>query len=139
VKATSRAHDKQVSLNTNRNFHLLQAAKPWASSEDTAAFGRGRGSPRGRGFRGRGGRPGNDWNPRHDNFNAGGQDNFSPQKPFNQGRGQFNQKSKFQRNPPNPNQQRAQNNGNNFISGNSSGYSQKPKPQQKNFRGGGAN
>jgi hypothetical protein len=63
VKATSRAHDKKVALNTSKNYNALQAAKPWASAEEVAAFNRGRGAPRGRGVRGRGNsRPGNDWN-----------------------------------------------------------------------------
>jgi hypothetical protein len=72
VKATSRAHDKKIALNTNRNYNALQAAKPWASPEEVTAFNRGRGSPPGRGIRARGGyRPGNDGNPRFDNFNSG--------------------------------------------------------------------
>jgi hypothetical protein len=75
VKATSRAHDKKIALLTNRNFNVLQAAKPWASTEEVAAFNRGRGGggQRGRGT-GRGQanpRPGNDWNPRYNNSNPG--------------------------------------------------------------------
>jgi hypothetical protein len=46
VKATSKAHDKQVSLNTNKNYNALQALKPWASSEEIAAYvARGRENP----------------------------------------------------------------------------------------------
>jgi hypothetical protein len=53
-----------VALNTNFNYNALQAAKPWASAEEVAAFAnRGRGAPRGRGVRNRGNfRSGNDWN-----------------------------------------------------------------------------
>ncbi len=54
VKATSRAHDKKVALNTSKNYNALQAAKPWASAEEVSTFNRGRGSPRGRGPRFRG-------------------------------------------------------------------------------------
>jgi hypothetical protein len=123
-------------LNTNFNYNSLQASKPWASTEDAAAFARGRGAPRGRGFRGRnGGRTGNDWNPRNDNSNSGGQDHFSPQKPFKQqGRGSFNPKSKFPKQPQNQHQQRG-GGGNN----NNAGFQQKPRFPQKNFRGGGGN
>jgi hypothetical protein len=142
VKATSKAHDKQVSLNTNRNYNALQASKPWASPEDMAAAARGRGAPRGRGFRGRGGggvgRQGNDWNPRpNNNYNSGGNEHFSPTKQFNQGRGQFNSPNKF---PRNNNQQqgppRGQNHGNQHGNQNS-GFQQKQRSANKPFRGGG--
>jgi hypothetical protein len=139
VKATSRAHDKQVSLNTNKNYNQMQASKPWASSDDVAAFGRGRGAPRGRGFRGRSdGRPGNVWNPRNEGYNSGGSDQASPTKTFNKGRGQFNSAPRFQRNGPQQNQQRGQNQGNNNQGGNNNaGFSQKARNQNKNFRTGG--
>jgi hypothetical protein len=72
VKATSRAHDKKIALNTSRNYNALQAAKPWATAEDVAAFNRGRGAPRGCGVRFHGNsQPGNDWNPRYHNSNLG--------------------------------------------------------------------
>jgi hypothetical protein len=139
VKATSRAHDKQVSLNTNRNYNVLQAGKPWASSEDMAALGRGRGAQRGRNPQGRGGgRSGNDWNPRG-NFNTGGPENFSPQKPFNRGRGHSQPYNKFPRGAPQTNQPRNNNNNGGNSSNNSGGYPQKPRPNNKNFRGGGNN
>jgi hypothetical protein len=134
VKATSRAHDKQVSLNTNKNYNVLQASKPWASSDELAALARGRGASRGRGFPGRGGgRAGNDWGPRNDKFNAGGTDQFTPPKSFNSGRGHFNHGQKPARGNPQANQQRnPQQNSNN-----NAGFSQKPRPQNKNFRNGG--
>jgi hypothetical protein len=144
VKATSRAHDKQVSLNTNKNYNMMQASKPWASSEDVATFNRGGGAPRGRGFRGHGGgrgggRPGNDWNPRN-NFNSGGSDSSSPQKQFNKGRGQFNSNPRFQRgnqqSNPNRGPQQGGNNNNNGPN-NPGGFQQKPRSQNKGFRGGG--
>jgi hypothetical protein len=136
VKATSRAHDKQVSLNTNSNYNMMQATKPWAPAEDVVAFGRGRGSSRGRTPQGRGGgRSGNGWNPRN-NFNAGGSEHFSPPKPFNRGRGQFPSNPRFQRGGPQGQQPRNNNNNGNNSSG---GYPQKSKPQNKSFRGGGNN
>jgi hypothetical protein len=136
VKATSRAHDKKVSLNTSRNYNVLQASKPWAPQEDAAALARGRGAPRGRGFRGRGGgRPGNETNPRND-FNSGGSDYGASQRP-NRGRGSFNSNQRF----PRGNHQQGQNrNNNNFNSGNNTGgsFQQKQRPQNnKSFRGGG--
>jgi hypothetical protein len=74
VKATSRAHDKKVALNTSRNYNAFQAAKPWASADEVATFNRGRGAgaqrSRGRGMRG-GFRQGNNSNPRYDNNNPG--------------------------------------------------------------------
>ncbi len=97
VKATSRALDKKIALNTNRNYNALQASKPWASAEEVSTFNQGRGSPRGRGMRIRGnGRPGNNWNPRNESFNPGGghygsnqpNQNFQNRGNFNQGRGQ---------------------------------------------------
>jgi hypothetical protein len=54
VKATSRAHDKKIALNTSQNYNALQAAKPWATAEEVAAFSQGRGATRGRGVRSRG-------------------------------------------------------------------------------------
>jgi hypothetical protein len=52
VKATSRAHDKKVALNTCQNYKALQSTKPWASHDDVSTFNRGRGgpAPRGRGM-----------------------------------------------------------------------------------------
>jgi hypothetical protein len=135
VKATSRAHDKQVALNTNKNYNALQGSKPWASSDEMAALARGRGAPRGRGFQNRGGvRTGNDWNPRNDKYNSGGADQFTPPKSFNRGRGQFNHGQRPPRGNPQANQQQRnpqQNNNNN------AGFSQKPRQQNKNFRNGG--
>ncbi len=67
VKATSRAHDKKIALNTNRNYNALQAAKAWASAEEVAAFNRRGGLSRGRGGRGRTSFcQGNEWNPRNE-------------------------------------------------------------------------
>jgi hypothetical protein len=149
VKATSRAHDKQVALNTNRNFNTLQSSKPWAVADDNSNFGRGRGaSIRGRGASNRGGRPGNESFPRNNNnFSSGGQGysgqprtNTAGKSNFNQqsGRGQRGgpQQQGYQR--PNPN---ANNNnpnqghpGGNFNNG---GYPSKPRPPNRGFRGGG--
>lgn len=113
IKATSRAHDKKVALNTNQNFKALQATKPWASAEEVLIFNRGRGSLRGRGMRNRGtGRPGNDWNPRHENFNpGGGQYSANQSNPNFQNRGNFNQ-GRGQRGGQHPNSGRGSNNNN---------------------------
>jgi hypothetical protein len=148
VKATSKAHDKQVALNSNRNFNALQAAKPWASAEEVAAFGRGRGGPKGKPFQNQvGGRPGNDFGPRNNSFGGPGGSRFpTPQRNNNfNNRGNFNAPPKFQRNNPqqqgqqrnnnaNPTNQGNANNSNNFNAG---GYQQKPRPPNKNFRNGG--
>ncbi len=147
MKATSKAHDKQVSLNTNKNYNALQAMKPWASPEDVAAFAKGRGNPRGRGgFPPRGGgRPGNAFSPRNDGFFPGGHQFQNPQLKGNPGRGQYNSPPKFQRNNApqgqqrhnansgNPGQNNSGANNNNF----NNSYNQKSRPQGKAFRGGG--
>ncbi len=146
VKATSKAHDKQVSLNTNKNYNALQASKPWASSDDMAAYNRGRGAPRGRGGnqnRGGGG-PGNAFFPRNKGFSPGGQQFQGQQRGSNPNRGQFNSPPKFQRNNAQGGQPRGnQHHGNpgpnntNNNHGFNGGYQQKPRPQDKAFRGGG--
>jgi hypothetical protein len=144
VKATSKAHDKQVSLNTNRNFNQLQASKPWASPDEVAAFNRGKGAQGwGRGTPMRGGRPGNDFFPRNNMLSPGGS-NYNPaQRPNNGGKNNFNQAQKpqrgnhhqgFQRPNNSNNAPNNQGQGNNFNSG---GYQSKPRPPNKSFRGGG--
>ncbi len=149
VKAASKAHDKQVSLNTNRNLYALQALKPWASSDDLAAA-RGRGFSRGRGFPSQGGgRPRNDFGPRND-FNSPGGSQFPTNQRGNfQQRGQFNSPPKFQQRGNQPQgQQRNNNSGSNLQGGgsnnhnrgnnfNNGGYQNKPRPPNNNFRGGG--
>jgi hypothetical protein len=136
VKATSRAHDKKVALNTNKNYNAMQAAKPWASAEEVLAFNRGRGSPRGRGVRSRGGfRSGNDGNPRFDNPNPGGtQFGYQSGNQGFQNRGNFNQFPKNIRGNQSNNGGRGNNNPNN--SGNR-GFPQKHRPQNRGNRGGG--
>jgi hypothetical protein len=140
VKATSRAHDKKVALNTSKNYNALQASKPWASPDEISTFNKGRGFPagRGRGLHMRGSpRSGNVWNPRADNFNSGGSDyGTQNQKNFNArgGRGSFPNNNKSQRGQPS-NQFAGYNSGN---QGNrAQGFQQKPKTQNKGFRGGG--
>ncbi len=143
VKATSRAHDKKVSLNTNRNYSSLQASKPWASPEEVADFARGRGAPRGRGLRSRGGggRPGNQWHPRNE-YNARGLEYGMPPK-TNWGRGQFNQTQRFQHNGPQQQQGPSRNNNNqgnyggNSNNANSAFQQKKTRPPNKGFQGGG--
>jgi hypothetical protein len=114
VKATSRAHDKKVALNTSKNYNALQASKPWASAEEVSTFNRGRGSPRGRGLRTRGSfRTGNEWQPRNDNFNSGGGNfGFNPQSQNFSNRGNFTQGQRGQRGGQHPGNNRGSNNGN---------------------------
>jgi hypothetical protein len=128
----------------------MQATKPWATPEDVSAFAKGRGGPnRGRGgFQNRNpGRPGNDFVPRNNSFQGGQQFSGQPRS-NNPGRGNFNQPPKPQRGNPQQGQQRPNpgnhnngpgynNHGNNNNNYNNSGYPNKPKPPNKNFRGGG--
>ncbi len=135
VKATSRAHDKKVALNTSFNYNALQASKPWASAEEVSAFNRGRGSPRGRGPRNRGGfRLGNDWNPRSDNFNPGGGSfGANQQNRGGQNRGSFNQSPRGQRGGQQFNNNRGSNNNGNR---NSNFPSKQMRPPNRGARGG---
>jgi hypothetical protein len=136
VKATSRAHDKKVALNTSRNYNALQASKPWASAEEVSAFNRGRGAPRGRGNRNRGGyRPGNEWTPRNDNFNSGGGNfGFNQQGQNFPNRGNFSQGQRGQRGGQNLGNNRASNNGNR-----NPGFPKKTTGNQNRGARGGAN
>jgi hypothetical protein len=135
VKATSRAHDKKIALNTNRNFNALQASRPWASADEVSTFNRGRGSPRGRGPRSRGNnfRAGNDWNPRNDNNSGGGNFGFNNQQNQNYpNRGSFSQGQKGQRGGQHPGSNRGSNNGNR-----NSGFPKKAMgPPNRGTRGG---
>jgi hypothetical protein len=142
----SKAHDKQVSLNTNYNYNSLQASKPWASPEEVAAFNRGRGAQgRGRGAPMRGGKPGNDFFPRNNAFSPGGSNYNSAPRQNNGGKGNFNQGQKFQRGNQQQGFQRNNNNSSNNAQNNpgqankfnNGGFPSKPRPPNKGFRGGG--
>jgi hypothetical protein len=132
-------------LLTNKNYNALQATRPWAPSEDVATFNRSRDGSRGRGQRPRDqGRPGNDWNPRNEQYNSGGKEFNSPGQ--GRGRGQPNclfqqQRGNFNNNAPhnfnNLNNNNA-NRGGGSSGSNNSNFQQKSRPpNNKNFRGGG--
>jgi hypothetical protein len=133
VKATSRAHDKKIALNTNKKYNALLAAKPWASPDEVAMFNRGRGAPRGRGPRTRGGfGQGNGWNPRFDNNSGGNQFGASGSNQGFGNRGNFNQSQKNQRGNPNNNRPN-----NNNPSGNNRGFPPKQRTPNRGGKNGG--